>query len=117
VETVEFRHGPARPGHPLTHMGELTGGPVEPGHDEKVDQNKHSRPGDSDLTIAPLLISLNRARTITWRRPAGSQPGLKIGLGTKTQNPGPPGDDRETLNAITKAGLPKSSSRTFRLHG
>jgi hypothetical protein len=32
---MEFRHGPARSGHPLTQMGELTDGPIEPGHDEK----------------------------------------------------------------------------------
>jgi hypothetical protein len=31
--TVEYRHGPARPGHLLTHVSELTDGPVKPGHD------------------------------------------------------------------------------------
>jgi hypothetical protein len=35
ARTVEYRHGSARPSHPLTHMSELTDGPVKPGHDEK----------------------------------------------------------------------------------
>jgi hypothetical protein len=35
VETVEYRHGAARPGHLSTHMSELADGPVKPGHDEK----------------------------------------------------------------------------------
>jgi hypothetical protein len=35
VRTAKYRHGPARPGHPLRHSNELTDCPVEPGHDEK----------------------------------------------------------------------------------
>jgi hypothetical protein len=35
VRSAEDRHGPARPGHPLPHVNEMTDGPVEPDHDEK----------------------------------------------------------------------------------
>ncbi len=75
---IATRHGPARPGH-LCHGGAATGGPDEPGHDDRRRPSVSTRHGFSVLITALLLalVSLTaRAAPDTERRIA-----LVIGIG------------------------------------
>jgi hypothetical protein len=59
---VEYRHGPARPGHLLTQLNELIDGPVEPGHDGKW---------AISAADGAMLANMRSKGAITGRRGAG----------------------------------------------